>query len=101
MHDRWPAAGKQRVEAGVPRGAGYVEAGWGDRQKQTTLRHGYCSHCPADICGLRRDRYSMQAKATCALCVCALQSLQHERSFNAIYVCLLQSIQCLHVKCTS
>ena len=66
MHDHWPAAGKQRVEAGVPRGAGYVEAGWGGQQKQTTLPQGCCSHCPADICGLRRDRCSMQASVTCA-----------------------------------
>ena len=89
MHDRWPAAGKQRVEAGVPRGAGYVEAGWGDRQKQTTLRHGYCSHCPADICGLRRDRYSMQANETCAFAsvLCSLCSIREALMLSMFAYC--------------
>ena len=49
MHDHWPAAGEQRVEAGLLRGAGDVEAGWGGQQKQMTLPQGCCSHCPADI----------------------------------------------------
>lgn len=56
MRDHWPAAEKQRVEAGVPRGAGYVEAGWGDQQKQMTLPQGCCSHCPHD--GLRTAEVS-------------------------------------------
>lgn len=66
MHDHWPAAGKQRVEAGVPRGSEYVEAGLAGQQKQTTLPQGCCSHCPADLCGLRHNSCSMQASVTCA-----------------------------------
>ena len=97
MHDHWPAAGKQRVEAGVPRGAGYVEADWGGQQKP----QGCCSHCPADVCGLRHNRCSMQANVTCASAsvLCSLCNLRE--AVDAFCVFLMQSIQCLHVKCTS